>query len=101
MRGERWSRFHASNVTRALINLLGSRGVAVSTTRPALATGVILVSPGSRSMIGPNVHRPDWAMGVDPALLPFSRILPLKDTVPHQLIFYNIPKFKEQKNVST
>jgi len=35
LRGERWRGFHARNGTRALVNLLRSRGVAVSTTRPA------------------------------------------------------------------
>ena len=51
-------------------------------------------------MIGPSIHRLGWVIAMDPAVLPFSGIIPPNITVPYQLIFYNIPKLKEQKNVS-
>jgi len=43
---------------------------------------------------------PGWEMVVDPPFLPFSTVLSPNATVPHQSVFYNIPKSEEQKNVS-
>jgi len=76
-----------------------SQIVAVATGHPTTATSMILVSQSSRSLIGPRVHHLGGEMVVDPSFLPFSTVLSPNATVPHQPVFYNIPKSEEQKNV--
>jgi len=62
--------------------------VAVPATSacPALATGVMLVSQNSGSMIGPSVHRLSWAMGITPAFPPCSGVLPPNSTLSTHLL---------------
>ena len=70
-----WRGFHTQNEMRVFIKLTGNREVAVATTWPALATGVILVSQSSGRMIGPSFHRLGWAAVIDSAVLPLSGII--------------------------